>query len=318
MIMGLKRVLITGASGFIGKNLVLHYSSQEGMDLVHLLHRGPFPPRLQAIIESKSFFKQDTLDILDYEALRESSLDYDLIIHLAALSDIPTSIKEPRKSFKVNCEGFINICEIARLSSQEPLLLAFSSASVYGKPEYLPINEHHPLNGNTPYAIQKSMVEDISKCYLEMYGLSIIMIRPFNLYGPFQDERFLIATIINQALASSDIMLGNPYPVRNFTFIDDFIEAILLLVDARDQAVGEIFNVGNDEGISVKMLAEKIIQLIGHDLQLSFKKERFRKSKIEINKLTCDAQKIKSLTGWIPRHTLEQGLLKTIEYYQGS
>ncbi|MHA1681226.1 MAG: NAD-dependent epimerase/dehydratase family protein [Promethearchaeota archaeon] len=307
-------ILITGAGGFVGMNLAWHYHAQANGSSIDLLYKSQPTNDINQIIESNKKMRAIPGDIVDFSTLKDTLGEYDLIIHLAAISDIPTSMKHPRLSFKVNCEGLVNIMEIARRSSNTPTIVVMSSAAVYGKPDYLPIDEKHPLNGSNPYAAQKIIVERISAYYSDIYGIPTVALRPFNLYGRYQRDKFLIPSIINQAINKEKIVLGNPHPIRNYTHVSDFIKVISLIEGNMKKAAGHTFNVGNSRGISVKSLSEMICRIMNIEKEIEFDQAKFRPDKIEVSKMTCDYSKIKDILGWEPNTTLEDGLKDLVDF----
>ncbi|MFX0103673.1 MAG: NAD-dependent epimerase/dehydratase family protein [Candidatus Hodarchaeota archaeon] len=308
--------LITGASGFVGKNLINHVLDLDTEDKYDLFVPEPFDDEFRSKLEGDSRFTTLVGDIIDYESMTKALSSSDVIIHLAAISDLPTSMEKPRFSFKVNCEGTANILEYARDNCRNAFIIVLSSAAIYGKPEYFPIDEKHPRNAVNPYAIQKQIVEQLCRCYIETFDLKIAILRPFNLYGPLQDTRFIIPTIIKQCIEKDAVALGNPNPIRNFTYIDDFVECLFLLIKNKEKVIGEVFNTGHPEEVTIKQLSRLIADLVGKGVDISFEKEKYRPSKLDINKLSCDYSKIKNLIAWEPKKSLKEGLAETIKFYK--
>jgi len=296
--MGLKgkSILVTGASGFVGKHLVEELRSQ-GAEVFALDSRGP-----------------DPIDIRNWQAVKGfgSKLGrLDLVYHLAALMFVPYSFENPRETYEVNVLGTLNVLELCRL--QRVPKLVFASSYVYGEPQYLPVNEEHPLNPGSPYARSKVLGEDLCKAYHEDYGLRCTMMRVFNIYGEGQSGDSLIPSILRQ-LPSGKVELMDPEPRRDFLYVTDVVQAYLRAGEY-DRAGFNVFNIGSGASYSVDDIVRLVLQAWGREAEIRYRHQR-RKS--EVMDVVADFRKAKTELGWEPRVTLEQGIRRYVEWSKKS
>ncbi len=309
------RVLVTGAGGFIGSHLCerlvnlgakvrafVRYTSKSSHGCLELLS-----PDIYREIEV--FLG----DIRSIERVRDAVLGVDFIFHLAALIAIPYSYLDPRDYAETNVLGGLNILTAAR-EHQVSKLIMTSTSEVFGTAKYAPIDELHPLQGQSPYSASKIAIDKFAQSFFCSYNLPVVILRPFNTYGPRQSARAIIPTIISQALSGNQLKLGSLHPTRDFTFVKDTAEGFIL---AAEKGVnGEDYNIGNGKEISVKMLVEQIGKLLGKSLTVIQQEERVRPLNSEVERLTANPQKAKIVLGWEPKITLEQGLKQTIVWIQ--
>ena len=227
-----------------------------------------------------------------------------ILFHLAGPTYIPAAFENPRLFLHTNTAGTINMMEYCR---QHNTRMIYTSAYVYGIPQYLPINEEHPVNGINPYAESKLIAEQICKSYHQMYGIETFIVRPFNLYGPGQNKIFLIPKIISQ-VKQEKIELENPSPKRDYIFINDMINAYLKITEYQSSTL-EIFNIGSGQSYTIGEIVSKIKDIAGTEPSVLFTGKNRRN---EILETRADISKIKKLLGWKPETSLEEGLRKTI------
>ncbi|MBC8490025.1 MAG: GDP-mannose 4,6-dehydratase [Bacteroidetes bacterium] len=313
-----KKVFVTGAGGFIGSHLCeklvllgckvtsfVHYNSRNDWGLLEHL-----PSEIKTNIEVISG------NIQDPYFLDNSVRNKDIVFHLAALIPIPYSYKAPLSYIKTNVEGTLNIME-ASLKNRVEKVVHTSTSEVYGTAQYVPIDEKHPLQGQSPYSASKIGADKIAESYFRSFSLPVITIRPFNTYGPRQSARAVIPTIISQVLNSKNIFLGSLEPKRDFTYIDDTVEGFIKIAQSKN-CDGEVINIGSNIEISIGDLANKIISIIGRQVKIESEDKRKRPPKSEVERLICDNKKVKELLGWEPHVSLEEGLIKTIEWVKKS
>jgi len=309
-----KSILVTGAGGFIGSHLTerlaregarvrafVRYNSRHDVGLLSLL-----PRELLASIEVVSG------DLRDGEAVRKAVSGAEVVFHLGALIAIPYSYLHPREVVETNVLGTLNVLLAAR-DLGTPRVVHTSTSEVYGTARYVPIDEVHPVQGQSPYSASKIGADKIAESFYRSFGVPVATIRPFNTYGPRQSARAVIPTIIAQALAGNEIRLGALDPVRDFTYVDDSVEGFLR-VGWFEQAVGQEVNVGAGECISIGDLAARILALTGRDLPILGEEQRLRPAGSEVMTLHASAGKARQLIGWEARVTLDEGLRRTIEW----
>jgi dTDP-glucose 4,6-dehydratase len=314
-----KKVLITGGGGFIGSHLVqrlvamkadvfafLRYNSRADEGLLNLL---PKDVRCQI----KVIFG----DLQELETVKKAMEGIEIVFHLGALIGIPYSYFHPREVFNVNTYGILNILTSAKEKGVERIVHT-STSEVYGTAQYVPIDENHPLQAQSPYSASKISADKIVESFYLSYGLPVTTIRPFNAYGPRQSARAIIPTIITQALTKDEISLGTLSPTRDFTFVTDTVEGFIKMAES-EKALGEVVNIGSGYEISIGELVQKIISLVGKkEIKIKSEKERFRPTKSEVKRLWADNTKAKELIGWQPQVSLEEGLKRTIDWISSS
>lgn len=313
---GDKRVLVTGAGGFIGSHLIerltnlgakvkafVRYNSRNDQGLIEILP-----------LEVKEKIEVVMGDLRDTEALREAIKGIDIVFHLGALIAIPYSYIHPREVVETNIMGTLNILNAARDYEVEKIIHT-STSEVYGTAQYVPINERHPLQGQSPYSASKIGADKIAESFYRAYDLPIAIIRPFNTYGPRQSARAVIPTIITQALTQDKVSLGSLHPTRDLTYVEDTIDGFIKIAES-DNSIGEVINIGSGFEISVGDLAKKIISLIGKNVEIISVSERIRPLKSEVERLIADTKKARELLGWKPKVSLDEGLTRTIKWFK--
>jgi NAD dependent epimerase/dehydratase len=309
-----KRVLITGAGGFIGSHLVerlvglgakvrafVHYNSRNDWGLLELL-----PDLVKDKIEVVSG------DITDPFSVAKALDGCPVVFHLAALIAIPYSYIAPEQFLSVNAKGTLNLLEAARHHDIE-CFIHTSTSETYGTAQFTPIHEGHPLKSQSPYAASKIAADEFALSYYYSYNLPVKVIRPFNTYGPRQSARAVIPTIISQGLVGETIALGLLTPIRDLNYVSDTIEGFIKVAESQ-KAFGEVINVGSGRAVTIKETADIIIKLLGGQKNIVSNDDRFRPKDSEVMELLCDNRKAKELAGWAPAVTLEEGLIKCIDY----
>ncbi|WP_216625953.1 SDR family NAD(P)-dependent oxidoreductase [Paenibacillus planticolens] len=309
-----KQVLVTGAAGFIGSHLV-HQLVADGARVRAFIRynstnsRG-FLDQLPSDIQKEiDIYKGD---LRDPHGVYRAVKGMDTIFHLGALIAIPYSYQHPTDVVQSNVIGTLNIAQAA-LDLGTPKLIHTSTSEVYGSARYVPMDETHPLQGQSPYSASKIGADKIIESFYCSYALPVVTVRPFNSYGPRQSMRAVIPTIINQALHQSEIVLGNLTATRDFTFVEDTANAFICAAN-HEAAVGQTINAGSGAEISIGELARTILQIVGRDLPVRIASERVRPEKSEVDRLFSDSTKAAALMGWKPSVPLTQGLTRTIEW----
>lgn len=309
-----KKVLITGAGGFIGSHLTEHlvdlgadirafvrYNSRNDWGMLELIPK-----------EKLNNIEIFSGDLKDIGAVRQSADDIDIIFHLGSLIAIPYSYIRPRETIETNIIGTLNILTTAKEFEVEKIVHT-STSEVYGTARYVPIDENHPLQGQSPYSASKISADKIVESFHRSYDIPVAIIRPFNTFGPRQSARAIIPTIISQIIQNEKILLGSLTPTRDFTYVTDLIEGFIRIAES-NKSIGEVINIGSNFEISIGDLAEKIINLSGKKGKIVSEKSRMRPIKSEVDRLLCDNSKAKQLLGWNPTVSLDDGLTKIVEW----
>jgi NAD dependent epimerase/dehydratase len=308
-----KRVLVTGACGFIGSHLteallkknyrVRALAFYNSFNNWGWLENIPGNPNLEII----------TGDIRDSSFCRKIVKDIDIVFHLAALIAIPYSYRAPESYIDTNVKGTLNVLQAA-LDQGNIRVIHTSTSEVYGTAKYIPIDEKHPKQPQSPYSASKIGADAIAMSYHSSYGLPVTVARPFNTYGPRQSARAVIPTIISQiAQGVKSIRLGDITPTRDFNYVEDICRGLIELANC-EQAIGEEINIGSNSEISVGDTFELIKRLMNSDVIIQPESIRLRPERSEVFRLRCDNSRIRELTGYSPDYTLEEGLKKTIEW----
>jgi NAD dependent epimerase/dehydratase len=309
-----RRVLITGAGGFIGSHLTERLISLGAS--VRALVRYTSSGRWGWLDDSPVKDDIEVLlgDVRDFFGVREAMQGREVVFHLAALIGIPYSYRAPQSYLQTNIEGSTNILQAARELEVERVICT-STSEVYGTARYVPIDEDHPLQGQSPYSASKIAADKMAESYYMSFGLPVVIGRPFNTFGPRQSARAVVPTIITQALVSSEVRIGSLLPTRDFNFVADIVEAFICAATARD-AIGEVINFGTGVEISIGQLADTLGHLLGKELNLIAESPRMRPKNSEVERLCADATKARELLGWKPRVSLEDGLRQTIAWME--
>ncbi|MEZ5067268.1 MAG: NAD-dependent 4,6-dehydratase LegB [Bacteroidia bacterium] len=313
----MKNVLVTGAAGFIGSHLTERCveSGYKVKAFVRYNSKGNY-----GWLES-SPYKNDiefiTGDIRDYDSVYNAVKGCDTVFHLAALIGIPYSYVSPMAYIKTNVEGTYNIVQSCREQGTENILVT-STSETYGTAQYVPIDEKHPLVGQSPYSASKIGADQMALSYYLSFNSPVKIVRPFNTYGPRQSARAVIPTIITQLLSGkTEIKLGHTTPTRDLTFVKDTANGFLAI--AQNPAFnGTVTNIGMKDEISVGDLALMIAKLMNKNISILTDSQRVRPDKSEVERLFCDNTKIVSNTNWRPQLTLEEGLKQTIKFLESN
>jgi len=311
------KILVTGAEGFIGSHLT-ELLVEKGYE-VKAFVRYNFTNNW-GWLESSKYLKDIEIytgDVRDYDSVYDAMKDVDIVFHLAALIGIPYSYISPLAYIKTNTEGTYNILEAGRKLGMDRIIVT-STSEIYGTAQYVPIDEKHPYNPQSPYAASKASADHLALSYYRSFGTPVTIIRPFNTYGPRQSARAIIPTIITQVLSGkTQIRLGNLTPTRDLNYVKDTANGFIT-VGLHEKTIGDVYNIGSGREISIGELAQKIIDLLGRHVEIVQDEQRFRPDKSEVERLLCNADKAKALTGWEPKYTLEEGLKETIEWMENN
>jgi NAD dependent epimerase/dehydratase len=311
--------LVTGADGFIGSHLV-----------EEMLRRGM---RVRAFVCYNSFNSWgwlDTLpkdllaqldvfagDVRDPNGVRDAVTGCSTVFHLAALIAIPFSYHSPDSYIDTNIKGTLNVLQAARSQGVERVLVT-STSEVYGTAQYAPIDEQHPFQGQSPYSASKIGADRIAESFYRSFALPVVIVRPFNTYGPRQSARAVIPTIITQLLSgATELKLGSTRPTRDFNYVQDTVEGFLAIAAAAsDQVVGQEINIASGTEVSVGQIAEELLRQLNPTARIVTDDERVRPECSEVLRLIGDNRKIRALAGWAPRFDLATGLAATIAWFR--
>lgn len=309
-----KHVLVTGAGGFIASHLVERLVAEGARVRAFVRYNSRGDVGMLKLIPADVYSQLEIMqgDLRDNEAVRKAVQGMDTVFHLGALIAIPYSYVNPREVVDVNIMGTLNVLMAAR-DFRTRRVVHTSTSEVYGTAQYVPIDEKHALQGQSPYSASKIGADRIAESFYRSFEVPVVTLRPFNTFGPRQSARAVIPTIITQALTRDEVKLGSLDPSRDFTFVADTVEGFLRVASA-DNVLGEEINLGNDNTIRIGDLAEKIFGILGKTPKLTADPQRVRPGKSEVMKLWASNQKAKELIGWEPRVSLEEGLRRTIEW----
>ena len=308
------KVLVTGAGGFIGSHLVERLLD-DGYDVKAFVHYNS-QDRWGWLEDLEGEFEIFKGDIRDFDSVSKALKGVKAIFHLAALIGIPYSYETPVAYIKTNIEGTYNILEAAKQYSELERIVHISTSEVYGTAKYVPIDENHPYNPQSPYAATKVASDMLALSYYRSFDLPVTIVRPFNTFGPRQSLRAVIPTIITQFLSGkNEIKIGNLDTKRDFLFVKDTARGIVE-VGLHPKSIGEIFNIGTGRSYSISEIIETVKEITGKDKRVVQEETRFRPEKSEVEILECDFGKAKSRTGWRPQYTFREGLEKTISWYE--
>lgn len=309
------KILVTGADGFIGSHLTeelvkkgykvrvfVYYNSFNNWGWLDMLP--------DSIMENVEIFQGD---IRDPNGVEEATKGMDAVFHLAALIAIPFSYHSPDTYVDTNIKGTLNILQAARKQNLKRVLIT-STSEVYGTAQYVPIDEKHPFQGQSPYSATKIAADRLAESFYRSFGLPVTIVRPFNTYGPRQSARAVIPTIITQLLSGrTEIKLGSLTPTRDFNYVKDTVNGFISIYES-DKTIGEEINIATQKEISIGDMAKELIKQINPKAQIVCDEQRLRPEKSEVNRLLGCNEKIMRLTGWKPQYTFEEGLGKTIEF----
>ena len=311
-----KNIFITGADGFIGSHLT-----------ERLVELGA---NVKAMVYYNSFNNWGWLDSIPNEILNEIDIiqgdircpqtvknamkDVDQVFHLAALIAIPYSYQSPDSYVDTNIKGTLNVLNGAKELDTEKILIT-STSEVYGTAKYIPIDENHPFQGQSPYSASKIGADRLAESFYRSFNLPVTIVRPFNTYGPRQSARAVIPTIITQLLSGkNEIKLGSLSPTRDFNYVSDTVEGFIEIAKS-DKTIGEEINIATQKEISIGEMAEEIIHQINPDAKIISDNIRVRPANSEVERLLGSNEKIKRLTDWAPQYSLKKGISETIKWF---
>ena len=297
----LDTVFVTGATGFLGSHLV-ECLGHRGAAISILARRRP--DRLAKEIPGLNVVRGDLSHAF-------SISDASTVFHLAAQPHVVHALDDPAQTFETNTAGTITVLEAVRRSPAVESFVFVSTAHVYGTPRYVPIDEEHPVHAQEPYAASKLAAEAFISAYSTAYGMPTVIARLFNTYGPRQHPDFVVPSIIRQALTHDSLTLGNLTPTRDFTYVDDVVEALLRLADAGEG----IYNVASGAEVSIEALVTHVAQILDKPITVASQRAQRRSAAIEIDRMWADISRIKAL-GWQPHVGLRDGLTRTIEWWR--
>lgn len=309
----MKNVVVTGADGFIGSHLT-EALLKEGCNVKALAQYNSFNNWGWLEEASDPNLTVVTGDVRDPDFCRSLVEGADTVFHLAALIAIPYSYMAPDSYVDTNVKGTLNICQAAKAAGTSRLLVT-STSEVYGTARYVPIDESHPKQPQSPYSATKIGADAIALSFHNAFGLNVSVVRPFNTYGPRQSARAIIPTIITQiASGMREIKVGDLSPTRDFNYVEDTCRGFIAIAKC-NEAAGEEINIATQREVSMQTTLETIASLMGADVKWVTDPERLRPAGSEVFRLLGSNEKIKRLTGWQPQVTLEEGLRRTIHWF---
>lgn len=313
------KILVTGADGFIGSHLTEKLLN-EGHDVKAFVMYNSFNTWGWIDSLSKTVLSEIEIfagDIRDPNGVRTAMKGVAQVFHLAALIAIPFSYHSPDSYVDTNIKGTLNVLQAARDFGIERVLVT-STSEVYGTAQYVPIDEKHPFQGQSPYSATKIAADRLAESFYRSFDLPVTIVRPFNTYGPRQSARAVIPTIICQLLAGkTELSLGSLTPTRDLNYVLDTCQGFVD-ISASENTIGEEINIGTGSEISIGELAQNLIDLINPRARIIQEDIRLRPEKSEVNRLLACNRKIGELTGWSPRYSLEQGLSETIGWIKAN
>ncbi|WP_292369123.1 SDR family NAD(P)-dependent oxidoreductase [Methanoregula sp. UBA64] len=307
-------VLVTGAGGFIGSHLVDELL-RRGADVTAFVHynaRNDWGMLEGRYTDSTPHLNVIAGDITDAQFVKKAVAGKEFVFHLAALIGIPYSYVAPESYVNTNIKGTLNVMQ-ACLDEGTRRIVTTSTSEVYGTAQYTPIDEKHPLQGQSPYSASKIGADKIAESFYLSFGLPVTTIRPFNTFGPRQSTRAVIPTIITQALTTNRIKLGSLTPVRDLTYVADTVSGFINLAESQ-KTLGRTVNTGSGRGVTIGELADIIIGKVNPEAKIICEEKRIRPEKSEVMQLLCDNHLANELAGWNPSYSLEEGLDLTISW----
>lgn len=315
----MKKVLVTGADGFIGSHLT-ESLLERGYEVKAFAYYNSFNTWgwLDTLPEEKKKeIEVFTGDIRDPNGVREAMKGAEEVFHLAALIAIPFSYHSPDSYVDTNIKGTLNVLQAAR-QLETGRVLVTSTSEVYGTAQYVPIDEKHPYQGQSPYSATKIGADRLAESFYRSFGLPISIVRPFNTFGPRQSARAVIPTIISQLLAGKEeIKLGSLTPTRDFNYVKDTAAGFIAIAES-EKTIGEEINIATQQEISIGDLAREIISQLNPNAKIICDEQRLRPKKSEVNRLLGSNEKIKALTDWKQQYTFAEGIRETIEWMKSN
>lgn len=315
----IKKVLVTGADGFIGSHLVEELVKDGYEVRAFVLYNSFNTWGWLDSIPKETINKIDvfTGDVRDPNAVRTAMEGMDAVLHLAALIAIPFSYYAPDTYVDTNIKGTLNVLQAARTLGTKRVLVT-STSEVYGTAQYVPIDEKHPYQGQSPYSATKIGADRLAESFYRSFNLPVTIVRPFNTFGPRQSARAVIPTIITQLLSGKEeIKLGSLEPTRDFNYVKDTARGFIEILKS-DKTIGQEINIATQKEISIGQLAEELIKQINPNAKIVCDEQRLRPEKSEVERLLGANAKIKELTNWAPQYSFEEGLAETIEWLRNN
>lgn len=311
-----KKILVTGSDGFIGSHLA-EQLVKSGCKVTAFVQYNPFN-NWGWIDTLTNDVKQNMQiisgDIRDYDNLFNAIKGQDVVFHLAALIAIPYSYQSPVSYVRTNVEGTLNVMKSC-LENNIQKVIHTSTSEVYGSAQYVPIDENHPLQGQSPYSASKIGADKIVESFNASFNLPVATVRPFNTYGPRQSARAVIPTIITQCIKRREnLKLGSLSPTRDFCYVKDTVRGFISAAES-DQSISKVINIGTNIEISIGELSSIITKKINNNIKIIYDKDRIRPQKSEVSRLCCDNSRAKELLNWEPVYTLEEGIDETIDWF---
>lgn len=305
-------VLVTGAGGFIGSHLTERLARDGHAVRAFVRYNSSNSWGWLERSEAASKVELVRGDLTDPFAVIKAVQGVEVVFHLGAAISIPYSYVHPREYVQVNVVGTSNILDAALAAGVKRVVHA-STSEVYGTAKYTPIDEDHPLQAQSPYSASKIAADKMAESYFRSFGLDVVVVRPFNTFGPRQSARAVIPTIISQALASGEVRLGNLTPVRDLTFVTDTVDGFVK-VGFCEKAKGQAINLGTGRGISVRELVGIVQGIVGRSLKIVEDPQRVRPDTSEVFQLVASNKRAREVAGWAPSRTLEEGLRETVSW----
>jgi len=307
-----QKVLVTGAGGFIGSHLVERLVSMKASVRAFVRYNSKgtcgfidsFAPQTREKVEIVSG------DLRDPEAVRDACRNVNVVFHLGALVAIPYSYVHPVEVTETNVLGTLNVLCGARDMGVEKIVHT-STSEVYGTAQYVPIDEKHPLCGQSPYSASKIGADQLAESFYRSFEVPVAVIRPFNTYGPRQSARAVIPSVISQIIALGTVNIGATHPTRDLTYVDDTVEGFIKIAES-PQTVGLVTNVGSGTEVSIRQLIETVARMVGKEAKVVFDPARLRPPRSEVERLVADTTRMNELTGWKPAVSLDEGLKRTV------
>ncbi len=310
-----KKILVTGADGFIGSHLVERLAARGAKVKAFVYYNSFNSWGWLDTLSRQTMNKVEVFagDVRDPNGVLKATEKADVVFHLAALIGIPFSYHSPDSYVDTNIKGTLNVLQAARKAGVERIVHT-STSEVYGTAQYTPIDESHPINPQSPYAATKSAADELALSFYRSFDLPVVVLRPFNTFGPRQSARAIIPTILSQICAGRNtIKLGNTESTRDFNYVSDTVEAFLKVAET-DRSVGQVFNAGSNTEVSIRELVNLIQIITKKKIKVVTERERLRPDKSEVERLVCNAGKLRSICGWESRVSLGQGLKLTLAW----
>ena len=307
-----KRVVVTGAAGFIGSHLAERLVELGATTRAFVRYNSAGTWGWLGRSPLKDELAVEAGDVADYDSVRRAVANADTVFHLAALIAIPYSYHAPESYVRTNVTGTLNVLRAAREAGVR-LVVHTSTSEVYGTALYVPMDEAHPLQAQSPYSATKIGADKLAEAFHLSFDLPVVTVRPFNTYGPRQSARAVVPTIVSQCLSGDTVRLGDTSPTRDFNYVADTVDGFVCAAESPD-AAGSVVNLGTGKETSIGDLVRKVSDLVGHPAGIIAEPQRVRPEGSEVQRLCASNERARAMLGWEPRHTLDEGLRLTIEW----